>query len=162
MKPTVLTCGVYGFDGKSFKKAVQKAKPDVFVDVRRRRGVRGHDYAFANSQRLQDMLQELSIPYVHRLDLAPPQSLVKHEGEVDKKHHIARHDREELSPEFVRKYSSDVLKDLDVSKLIDELGDNVKRPLFFCVERTAAACHRGLLAEHIANELGWSRKDLEP
>ena len=44
---------------------------DTFCDLRARRGVRGREYAFANSQRLQARLAELGIRYVHRLDLAP-------------------------------------------------------------------------------------------
>lgn len=159
--PTVLTCGVYGFTAESFEKAITGAGLDVFVDVRRRRGVRGSQYSFANSQRLQDMLKKHDITYVHDIDLAPTESMVKHEGEIDHEHHIARHDRDSLSEDFVAAYRKEVLDDFDAKAFIKSLGD-VKRVLLFCVERTPSACHRGLLADKIENELGWEREDLVP
>ena len=158
---TIITIGVYGFTAERFEKSVVAAKPDVFVDIRRRRGVRGHDYSFANSQRLQDMLARHEIPYVHRLELAAPQDLLKREGEIDKKAGIARHDRDHLSAEFVKDYQSAVLEGFDASEFIASLG-NVHRVMLMCVEKTASACHRGLVAAAIADQLGWDREDLEP
>ncbi len=160
-KNTIITCGVYGFTAETFEQAVVKAKPDVFVDVRRRRGVRGHDYSFANSQRLQDMLAKNNISYVHRLELAAPEATMKREGEIDKKAGIARHDRDHLSEEFLHDYDSAVLNDFDAGKFIESLGE-VHRVLLMCVEKTPAACHRGLLADAIEKQLGWERLDLEP
>ena len=43
----------------------------VLCDVRRRRGVRGSEYAWVNSLRLQQTIARLDIEYQHRLDLAP-------------------------------------------------------------------------------------------
>lgn len=160
-KGTIITCGVYGFTAKTFEQAVVKAEPDVFVDVRRRRGVRGHDYSFANSRRLQKMLAKNEIPYVHRLEFAAPEATMKREGEMDKKAGIARHERDHLSDEFVADYGSAVLKDFDAAEFIESLGD-VQRVLLMCVEKTAPACHRGLLADAIEKQLGWERLDLEP
>lgn len=159
--PTVMTCGVYGFSAETFEKAIVKANPDVFVDVRMRRGVRGHDYAFANSKRLQEMLAEHDITYIHKKGLAPAKKIVEREGEIDAEHHIARHERDSLSDEFVENYTKQVLDSFDAQDLIDEL-DNPKSILLFCVEETAAACHRGLLAEAVVKQLDWKRKDLEP
>ena len=48
----ILTIGVYGFTHDTFREALAKHRPGVFVDTRRRRGVRGSQYSFANSQRL--------------------------------------------------------------------------------------------------------------
>lgn len=162
MNGCVITCGVYGFDAQAFAKAVVAAKPDKFVDVRRRRGVRGHDYAFANSRRLQDLLENHGIPYMHRLDLAAPEDVMKREGEIDKAHHIARHERDSLSPEFIADYEREVLAGFDAAAFIATLGDGVQRPLLFCVERTASACHRGLIADAIVAQLGWDREDVVP
>lgn len=67
----IITLGVYGFDADTFRAALERANIDIFVDTRRRRGVRGPQYAFVNSQRLQNLLAGLGIRYVHRLDLAP-------------------------------------------------------------------------------------------
>lgn len=122
-KGTIIACSVYGFTAETFEQAIVKAKPDVFVDIRRRRSVRGHDYSFANSQRLQDMLATNNIPYVHRLELASPEATMKSEGEIDKKAGIARHDRDHLSDGFVADYDEAVLNDFDTAEFIESLGD---------------------------------------
>ena len=49
----LVTIGVYGFDEASFFAALQTAGVDTLCDMRQRRGVRGADYAFVNSKRLQ-------------------------------------------------------------------------------------------------------------
>ena len=158
---TIITCGVYGFTAETFETAIVDANVDVFVDIRRRRGVRGTRYSFANSQRLQDMLEQNDITYVHRIDLAPSDSLVKREGEIDKSQNIARHERARLSDEFIATYSNDVLDDFDAALFVESLGD-VHRVLLLCVEHTPAACHRGLVADAIVDQLGWERLDLVP
>lgn len=159
--PTIITCGVYGFTEDTFEKAVVNAKPDVFVDTRVRRAVRGSQYKFANSQRLQKSLSKNNITYIHSKELAPSQAAVKREGEIDKKKGIARHDREELSDEFVEDYRRKVLDDFDAREFIESLGE-VERVLIFCVETTPEACHRGLLADAIVDQLHWKREDLLP
>lgn len=156
---TVITCGVYGFTAEAFEAAIVNAQPDVFVDVRRRRGVRGKQYSFANSKHLQDTLEKHGITYIHRIDLAPSDSLVKLEGEIDKARHIARHDRVRLSEEFINTYQNEVMKDFDARAFIESLGD-VDRVLLLCVEATPDACHRGLLAGAIVDQLGWNREDI--
>ncbi len=52
----IVTIGAIGYSAEAFFRALQQAGVDTFVDVRRRRAVRGADYAFANSQRLQARL----------------------------------------------------------------------------------------------------------
>src|SRR5699024_3691800 len=108
---TIITCGVYGFTAETFDNAVTYAKPDFVADTRNRRGVRGTHYSSANTKRLQATLPKNDITYVHNKELAPSQKTVKREGEIDKKHGNARHDREELSDEFVADYKKDVLDD---------------------------------------------------
>lgn len=159
--PTIITCGVYGFTADAFEAAVVASKPDVFVDTRRRRGVRGAQYSFANSNRLQDMLAKNDITYIHRIDLAPSAALVKREGENDRNRHIARHDRDQLSDEFIASYQQDVLEDFDAQAFWESLG-KPNRILILCVEETPAACHRGLLAAAIVDQLGWDRVDVIP
>lgn len=156
---TIITCGVYGFTSQSFEDAVVSAQPDVFVDIRRRRGVRGSQYSFANSQRLQEMLARNGIPYVHRIELAAPEQAMKREGEFDKAEGIARHERNHLSAEFVADYEHEVLAQFDATKFVESLGDP-NRVLLLCVEATPTACHRGLLADVIVAQLGWDRLDL--
>ncbi len=48
-----VTVGVYDFDVESFLEQVGRADVRLLLDVRQRRGVRGPEYAWANSRRLQ-------------------------------------------------------------------------------------------------------------
>lgn len=165
MSGTIITCGVYGFTAESFEQAIVQVKPYVFVDIRRRRGVRGAQYSFANSVHLQDMLARHGIRYVHALELASSEVAMKREGVMDKQQGIARHHRDHLSPAFIRDYRHDVLDAFDARAFVASLADDGPAParlLLFCVERTPAACHRGLLAEEIHRQLGWERVDLVP
>ena len=57
----VLTIGAYGWDAETFFAALVRERVAVFCDLRRRRGVRGPEYAFANSERLQERLGDLGL-----------------------------------------------------------------------------------------------------
>jgi hypothetical protein len=70
------------------------------VDTRRRRGVRGAQYSFANSQRLQETLKDLGIPYIHRLDLAPTPEMIRSQDVADHNTKILRDERTRVTPEF--------------------------------------------------------------
>lgn len=56
----MVTIGVYGFDGESFLQRLRHADTRLLLDVRQRRGVRGPEYAWANSLRLQAALAHTS------------------------------------------------------------------------------------------------------
>jgi len=75
MQPTIVTIGIYGFDAERFFQALQNTHIDTLCDIRDRRGVRGSDYTFANSTRLQQRLAELNIRYIHLKRLAPSQEV---------------------------------------------------------------------------------------
>lgn len=45
----VATIGVYGFTAESFLRQLHEAGVTKLIDVRQRRGVRGAEYAWANS-----------------------------------------------------------------------------------------------------------------
>jgi uncharacterized protein (DUF488 family) len=149
----IVTAGVYGHTEASFFEAMKKADIDVFVDTRRRRAVRGAKYAFANSNRLQATLAEMGIRYEHRLDLAPTMELVHAQDAEDHAQGIRRSDRDDLGNALVEGYTHLVLDDLDSTAFVTSLG-NPASILIFCVERTPAACHRSLLAERLAKDLG--------
>lgn len=149
----ITTLGVYGYTDETFRAALEQAKPAVFVDTRRRRGVRGHQYAFANSQRLQALLEDLGITYVHRLDLAPPESAIRAQDEVDRKAGIARYDRDRLSHVLRDTYQREVLDRFDSQAFVESLG-TPESVLLFCVEGNPAACHRTLLANRLRDDLG--------
>jgi uncharacterized protein (DUF488 family) len=149
----VVTIGAYGFDEEAFFETLREANIDVFVDTRRRRGVRGAQYAFANARRLQDRLAALGIRYVHRLDLAPSFATVQAQGEADREGHVRHRDRTTITPELRETYTRECLDPLEPKELIDELG-NPGSVLFFCVERVPEACHRSLLADAVAKATG--------
>ena len=54
--PAIYTIGVYGSSEKEFFQKLADHGIDSFCDIRLRRAVRGSQYAFANSQRLQGKL----------------------------------------------------------------------------------------------------------
>lgn len=148
----IVTIGVYGFDEAAFFQALQAAGVDTFCDLRRRRAVRGRDYAFANSQRLQARLAELGIHYRHYLELAPSPALRQQQAAADKAARVARRKRTRLSPEFVAAYETSVLAGFDPAAFLAGL-EPAEVVALFCVERDPAACHRSLVAERLQEVL---------
>jgi uncharacterized protein (DUF488 family) len=157
-----VTIGVYGWDEERFFAALQEAQVDLLVDIRRRRGVRGAEYAFSNSARLQARLRELGIAYLHRIDLSPSDALRKRQGAADKEERVARRQRTELSPQFREGYEAEVLADFDSRRFVSELPPNTRVAALLCVEREPTACHRGLLAARIQNDLAVDVRHLVP
>jgi uncharacterized protein (DUF488 family) len=157
-----VTIGVYGWDAGSFFEALRKAKVDLLVDIRRRRGVRGAEYAFANSARLQERLAELGIRYLHRIDLSPSDAVRKCQHAVDKEAHVARRQRTELSEAFREGYKAEVLDHFDSRQFAVDLGPDTAVAALLCVEREPSACHRGLLAAQLEKDLGVQVTHLAP
>jgi uncharacterized protein (DUF488 family) len=158
--PSVLTIGAYGWSEATFFAALQSAGVRTFCDIRRRRGVRGHEYAFANAGRLQKRLAELAIAYVHRLDLAPSDALRKAQATADAQSHTARRSRAELTPEFAAAFADEVLTTFDPEAFLTDLAQ-AGPVVLFCVEREPQACHRGLVAARLA-EAGATVTHLTP
>ena len=69
------TIGVYGWDADAFMTALHDADVRLLLDVRQRRGVRGSEYAWANSKRLQAALEAAGCGYRHLPELAPTTEL---------------------------------------------------------------------------------------
>jgi uncharacterized protein (DUF488 family) len=149
----VVTIGVYGYDEHNFFAALQRAGVDAFCDIRDRRGVRGADYAFANSRRLQLRLAGLGIRYFHFRDLAPSQALRARQDAWDKVRRTAKRRRLELSREFIEGYRRDCLESFRSDRFRERLGSAVQVAALFCVEREPEACHRSLLAERLRRDL---------
>jgi uncharacterized protein (DUF488 family) len=149
--PRIVTIGVYGWREADFFSALQNAQVDLFCDIRRRRGVRGREYLFANSQRLQTRLAELGILYRHILELAPSDAVRHAQAQADKEAKIARRKRTELSQAFIQAYQKNVLADFSPQAFLDGLPSEVKTVAFFCVERAPEACHRSLVAQTFAD-----------
>ena len=157
-----VTIGVYGFDSEHFFQALVDAHVDTLCDIRRRRGVRGAEYTFANKQRLQDQLAALNIRYIHRIDLSPADELRTRQAEVDKQTHTARRKRTLLSEEFVEGYQDTVLANFDPAQFIADLGPAAQVVALLCVEREPAACHRSLLADYLHKTLGVAVRHITP
>jgi uncharacterized protein (DUF488 family) len=165
----VVTIGVYGWDEESFFRALNAARIQVFCDVRARRGVRGRQYAFANSRRLQEQLAAAGIHYVHRPDLAPSAAARTQQSAADRATRTPRRQRTVLSPTFVSAYRQERLTGFDSRAFAASLGlgDSLRTAetavvALFCVEGEPAACHRSLLAERLAADLGAQIVHLTP
>ncbi len=154
MHPRIITLGVYGATEAGFFAALRDAGVAVFCDIRARRGVRGREYAFVNSRRLQARLAEMGIRYLHFKELAPSRELRGHQTAADKADRIAKRKRAELSKLFVAAYREEHLRNFDSRRFLAQLGDEAGVVALFCVERAAAACHRSLLAERLQQDLG--------
>ena len=91
--PTVATIGVYGFTAETFLRRLQAAGVGLLLDVRQRRGVRGPEYAWANSARLQRMLAEAGIEYRHHKELAPTTELRQLQYREDDRQGVGKRSR---------------------------------------------------------------------
>jgi len=149
----VLTIGGYGFTEEGFVRALGAAGVNVLVDVRQRRGMRGARYAFLNRERLQTSMSAAGIRYVHARELAPTADIRDAQKREDANIGIGKRDRSRLSPEFVRRYQTEILSRFDAMAFRGVLNEATAVALF-CVEGHPDACHRSLAAEHIARAFG--------
>ena len=157
----VATIGVYGFDADTFLAALRDAGVTLLLDVRQRRGVRGPQYAWANSKRLQALLAEAGIGYEHRPDLAPTTELRQLQYREDEKEGVGKRSRVNLAPEYEERYTREILDRVDVEALTDDLPAGGVTALL-CVERDPEACHRSLIADRMASLPGVSVTHLRP
>lgn len=153
MALSIVTIGAYGFSAVDFFAALQHHGVDTFVDVRQRRGVRGAQYAFANSNRLQVSLAKLGINYCHYQCLAPTESIRAIQHKADAATKTAKRAREMLSDSFIAAYRSEVLARLTAEDFLSDLPAGAEVIALFCVEKDAAACHRSLVAQWLQSEL---------
>lgn len=159
-KARVATIGVYGFDLSGFLAALKEGGVTIVVDVRQRRGVRGPQYAWANSRRLQDALGGAGIGYVHLKQLAPTTAMREAQYREDARKGEGKRSRTALSEEYVSLYTAEVLAPADLSPLLELTAEEL--PALLCVERDAAACHRSLIAARLRREHGVEVVDLSP
>ena len=160
MSRGIATIGVYGFDREAFLRALAGAGVDVLVDVRQRRGVRGSEYAWANSLRLQDALADAGIEYVHMKQLAPTTEMRQAQYREDARRGEGKRSRTALAPEYVSGYTEQILDPVDLGAIVAFIGNS--RAALLCVERDAEACHRSLIAARLAEKYGFKVHDLLP
>ena len=159
--PTVATIGVYGFTGTTFLEALRRADVRVVLDVRQRRGVRGSEYAWANSIRLQRALGDAGIAYRHHRELAPTTELRRLQYREDDRQGVGKRSRRELAPEYRERYTAEILDRVDLAPIVAGLPRSGSAALL-CVERDPEACHRSLIAARLAAAHGLAVADLRP
>ena len=145
----MVTIGVYGFDGESFLRRLRRADVRLLLDVRQRRGVRGPEYAWANSLRLQAALAQARIAYEHHPELAPTTELRRLQYAEDARLGVGKRSRRELSAEYTRRYTTEILDSADLTQIVSALPSEGVAALL-CVERDPEACHRSLVAQRLA------------
>ncbi|MBS1863854.1 MAG: DUF488 domain-containing protein [Actinobacteria bacterium] len=153
------TIGVYGADLPGFLAALGAAEVDLVLDLRQRRGVRGHEYAWANAKRLEAELAGAGIGYSHLAELAPTTSMREAQYEADAARGEGKRSRTVLSPVYVERYTTEILEPADLEPLVRFIGRSTAA--LMCVERDAAACHRSLLAARLAREHGFKVENLK-
>jgi uncharacterized protein (DUF488 family) len=159
--PTIATVGVYEFDAASFIRALDAAGVTRVIDIRQRRGVRGPQYAWANANRLQTLLANAHIGYEHYPELAPTTELRHLQYDADDREGVGKRSRVHLSPDYIRGYTEQILDPAPLESLVERLPVHGIAALL-CVEATAQACHRSLVAQRLADRLGFDVLHLEP
>jgi uncharacterized protein (DUF488 family) len=157
----VVTIGVYGFDGESFLRRLREANVRLLLDVRQRRGVRGPEYAWANSLRLQAALSHARIAYEHHPELAPTTELRRLQYAEDDRRGVGKRSRRELAVEYTRRYTAEILDSADLTPVVSALSRNGIAALF-CVERDPEACHRSLIARRLTEQHRVTIEHLRP
>lgn len=159
--PRLATIGVYGFDAAGFLAALRGADVGLVLDVRQRRGVRGSEYAWANSQRLQAALRAAGIAYEHHRELAPTTELRQLQYREDDRLGVGKRSRVELAGSYRERYIAEILDRVDLGALLAALPRE-RTSALMCVERDPEACHRSLIAERMVERYGVSVTDLRP
>jgi uncharacterized protein (DUF488 family) len=159
--PTVLTIGVYGFDQKTFLATLDEVAVKLLLDVRQRRGLRGSEYSWANSARLQTALADAGIAYRHHKELAPSTELRHVQYAEDERQGVGKRSRVQLAPEYRERYTHEILDRVDLAAIVESLPADAATALL-CVERDPEACHRSLIVDRMAAEHGASVRHLTP
>jgi uncharacterized protein (DUF488 family) len=158
---TVATIGVYGFSAETFLATLRRADVRLLLDVRQRRGVRGSEYAWANSARLQAALVEAGVEYSHHKELAPTTELRQLQYREDARAGVGKRSRARLAPEYRERYTREILDRVDLAPILHDLPTDSASALL-CVERDPEACHRSLIAERLRARHGVRLKHLLP
>lgn len=147
----IATIGVHGFTAGTFVEALAGFDVSLLLDLRQRRGVRGPDYAWANSRRLQQALAETDIGYRHVKELAPTTELRHLQYREDDRQGVGKRNRRALAPSYTERYIREILDPFDLGTLVATLPSTAA---LLCVERDPEACHRSLVAARLSLEHG--------
>lgn len=149
------TIGVYNSSEEEYFEKLVENRIDTFCDIRQRRGVRGAKYAFVNSKRLQERLNELDIKYGHVIDLAPTKEIRELQKEADAQKGELKRARNRLGQVFTIAYKDRILSNFDFDSFLEKLDEvGADRVVLFCVEEKPEACHRSIVADKL-EKLGY-------
>ncbi len=149
------TIGVYNSTEKEYFNKLTENRIDTFCDIRQRRGVRGAQYSFVNSNRLQQRLGDLDIKYGHVIDLAPTSEIRELQKEADAQQGELKRDRNKLGKVFTIAYKNKILSHFDFDSFIENLENvGASRVALFCVEEKPEACHRSIVTDRL-EQLGY-------
>jgi uncharacterized protein YeaO (DUF488 family) len=123
--------------------------------------VRGSEYAWANSTRLQAALAEADIDYRHHKELAPTTELRQLQYREDDRLGVGKRSRTQLAREYRDRYVAEILDRADLDAVVAELPTE-RAAALLCVERDPEACHRSLIAERLAADYGIEPTHLRP
>lgn len=144
------TIGVYNSKEEEFFTKLKSNNIDTFCDIRQRRGVRGSKYAFVNSKRLQQKLDEIGIRYVYFSQLAPTTEIRSIQKEIDLARGEIKSKRGELGDIFIIEYKNKILNKFDFNSFINHLNSTgASKVALFCVEENSKACHRSIVANKL-------------
>jgi uncharacterized protein (DUF488 family) len=156
---SIATIGVYESSLDEFLDKLRAHRVVTVVDIRQRRGVRGPEYVWANSLRLQTALKQAAIRYQHLPELAPTTELRELQYREDDRLKVGKRSRVQLSEAYRRRYLREVLDRVDLAAVLGALPDDAMSALL-CVERDAPACHRSLVATRLQAQFGLPVIDL--
>lgn len=159
--PRIATIGVYEFDAPAFIRTLDVAGVTKVIDIRQRRGVRGSQYAWANARRLQALLSDARIGYEYHPELAPDTELRHLQYRDDDLRGVGKRSRVRLSADYINSYTREILDLVPLEPLVRRLPVHGIGALL-CVEATAPACHRSLVAQRLHERFGFEVVDLEP
>lgn len=144
------TIGVFNSTEEEFFQKLIENKIDTFCDIRQRRGVRGAEYSFVNSNRLQTKLNALKIAYSHIVDLAPTDEIRKLQKEIDSQLGVKDRVRNRLGDTFIAAYEETILNKFDFDSFLGNLKEGgSNRVVLFCVEENPKACHRSIISDKL-------------
>jgi uncharacterized protein (DUF488 family) len=123
--------------------------------------VRGPQYAWANSLRLQAALADAGIAYRHHRELAPTTELRQLQYREDARQGVGKRSRVELAGPYRERYTREILDKADLRAVAAELPTDGAAALM-CVECDPEACHRSLIAERLAAEHGVAVSHIRP
>lgn len=150
----IYTIGVYNSTEESYFNKLIENSIDLFLDVRQRRGVRGAQYKYVNSNYLQAKLNEIGVSYEYIKELAPTKEIRQMQKDADIINGETKKQRTTLGSVFASEYKKQILDKYDVNGLAERLiNSGAKNIVLFCVEEHAEACHRSLVASKLAEIL---------